>query len=220
MNVNGENGSDSDGAAADWRSSRKLKTFHQIQEEAMRLFLAKGYEETTVEEIAAAAGVSHMTVYRHFPTKESLVLSDEYDPIIADEIRKRPRDEAPLDSVEHAIVTSLSQMPESDFDLFVARMRLVLSTPALQQSLWVNAISTHRVIADALIDRGGFEGDSFDLKVVAAIAAVISGVAALDWIQQPDRDPLAALIRGGFAAARRAFAAMATNASRADTAAS
>lgn len=196
-----------DDAASSWRASRKMKTFHHIQEEAMRLFLAKGYEETTVEEIAAAAGVSHMTVYRHFPTKESLVISDEYDPLIAAEIRRRPRNEPPLDSVEYAIVTALSRIPESDFELFIARTRLILSTPALQQAIWVNAIATHRVIADALIDRGGFEGDSFDLKVIAAIAAVVSGVAALEWMQQPDRQSLDSLIRTAFAAARHSLAA-------------
>jgi AcrR family transcriptional regulator len=49
------------------RERRKAETRRSIQEHALRLFLANGYDATTVEEIAAAAGVSHMTFFRHFP---------------------------------------------------------------------------------------------------------------------------------------------------------
>ncbi|MGH4006284.1 MAG: TetR/AcrR family transcriptional regulator, partial [Pseudonocardiaceae bacterium] len=66
------------------RARRKAQTRQVIQAHALRLFLANGYDATTVEEIAAAAGVSHMTFFRHFPTKESVVDTDDYDPMIAE----------------------------------------------------------------------------------------------------------------------------------------
>ena len=74
----------------------------------LRLFLAKGYESTTVAEIAAAAGVSHMTFFRYFPTKESVVEDDEYDPILVDLIRNRPDDEDPLTALRTAIREGLA----------------------------------------------------------------------------------------------------------------
>lgn len=188
-------------------SRRAIKTMHHIQEEAMRLFLVKGYEATTVEEIAAAAGVSHMTVYRHFPTKESLVLGDEYDPVIAAEIRQRPPDEPPLDSVEHAIISVLERIPEQDFNLVIERTRLIMATPALQEGLWINSLETHRVISDALIARGGVPDDPFALRVLAASAAVTAGLAVLQWMSGQDDRSFIELLHAAFAAARQAFMA-------------
>ncbi len=76
---------------------KKAATKHAIQDHALRLFVEKGYDATTVEEIAAAAGVSHMTFFRYFPRKEEVVEYDEYDPLLEDLIAARPPDEAPLD---------------------------------------------------------------------------------------------------------------------------
>jgi AcrR family transcriptional regulator len=54
----------------DWRERKKAQTRQRLQEQALRLFVERGYEATTVEQIVAAAGVSHMTFFRYFPTKE------------------------------------------------------------------------------------------------------------------------------------------------------
>ena len=80
----------------DWRARKKAATKQAIQEQALRLFVEKGYDATTVEEIAAAAGVSHMTFFRYFPRKEEVVEYDEYDPLIEELITGRPPHEAPL----------------------------------------------------------------------------------------------------------------------------
>ena len=79
----------------DWRARKKAATKHAIQEHALRLFVEKGYDATTVEEIAAAAGVSHMTFFRYFPRKEEVVEYDEYDPLLGDLVAARPADEPP-----------------------------------------------------------------------------------------------------------------------------
>lgn len=55
-------------------SARRPKLGGRIQEHALRLFLRQGYDATTVEEIASAAGVSHMTFFRYFPTPPGITL--------------------------------------------------------------------------------------------------------------------------------------------------
>ena len=94
----------------DWRARKKAATKQSIQHHALRLFTEKGYDATTVEEIAAAAGVSHMTFFRHFPRKEEVVEYDEYDPLIEDLIVARPPDEPPLVAVHQAIRLGLEQI--------------------------------------------------------------------------------------------------------------
>ena len=79
----------------DWRTRKKAATRRSIQEHALRLFVEKGYDETTVEEIAAAAGVSHMTFFRYFPRKEAVVEYDEYDPLLEQLIAARPAGRSP-----------------------------------------------------------------------------------------------------------------------------
>jgi AcrR family transcriptional regulator len=69
------------------RERKKVKLRRSAQREALRLFAEQGYEATTVEEIADAADISTSTFYRYFPTKEDVVLDDEYDPIVEQIIR-------------------------------------------------------------------------------------------------------------------------------------
>ena len=90
-------------AAQDWRERKKAQTRQRLQEQALRLFTERGYEATTVEQIAAAAGVSHMTFFRYFPTKEDAVLSDSYDPLLVAAIRSRPRTEHPVTRIHAAV---------------------------------------------------------------------------------------------------------------------
>src|SRR5664279_5575250 len=67
-------------------SSRADRTRDALQRCALELFLRDGYDATTVAAISRAAGVSQMTFFRHFPTKESVVLDDPYDPVIAEQV--------------------------------------------------------------------------------------------------------------------------------------
>jgi len=61
------------------RERKKLKTRESIQREAMRLFQMQGYEETTIEQIAAAVEISPSTFFNYFPNKEDVVLYDALD---------------------------------------------------------------------------------------------------------------------------------------------
>src|SRR5882762_5510974 len=83
------------------RERKKVQTREAIRRAAYRLFAEQGYDATPVDQIAAEADVSPSTVFRYFPTKEDIVLTDEYDEPMADVLRGRPLDEQPLASVRY-----------------------------------------------------------------------------------------------------------------------
>lgn len=73
------------------RERKKLKTRVAIRRATYRLIAEQGYDATTVEQIAEAAEVSPSTVFRYFPTKEDIVLTDEFDPVIVAALRAARR---------------------------------------------------------------------------------------------------------------------------------
>jgi AcrR family transcriptional regulator len=119
----------------DWRQRKKTATSDRIRACALRLFREQGYDATTVEQIAAAAGVSHMTFCRYFPTKEDVALSDSYDPLIASFIAQTPAAWPLIQRIRAALVQGLRQVYDTDRDTLLAQNKLIASTPALRERL-------------------------------------------------------------------------------------
>ena len=167
--------------SGDWRAAKKAETRRSIQDHALALFLDKGYEQTTVEEIAAAAGVSHMTFFRYFPRKEEVVEYDDYDPILAELIISRPAEESPLDAVRAAMRAGLEQILPADRESILIRTNLLLSTPALQARNWIAQEATRDLIAGALSRRAGAPAPDLATSVQAAAIVAASGMAITAW---------------------------------------
>lgn len=197
------------------RERKKAETRRRIQETAVRLFLVDGYDATTVERIAAACGVSHMTFFRHFPTKESVVADDDYDPLIAALIRRRPAAEHPLDALRAALSEGLAGVYAEHRDVLLARTRLILTTPALRASMADNQFATERLFASALAARGGIApGDTapddtapddaavapLEVRVLAAAALAALTVALAAWVESEGSEHLPDLVDRAFAA--------------------
>jgi AcrR family transcriptional regulator len=80
------------------RDAKKLETRQRISDEATALFLAHGFEAVTLDDVAAAAKVSKMTVFNYFARKEDLMLDRQDDlrlALLADAIRARPPGQSP-----------------------------------------------------------------------------------------------------------------------------
>ena len=161
----------------------RKQTRRRLQQHALRLFTERGFDAVTVEEVAAAAGVSHMTFYRHFPTKEAVVLEDPYDPLIGDAIRRQDPTRPPLQRVVAGLLEAWAADASSDEDQIRARLRLAADHPGLRARAWENNHATEAVIVDALTATGVTE---LEARVVAGAVLGALTAALFDWAAQDD----------------------------------
>ena len=183
----------------DWRARKKAATKHAIQEHALRLFIEKGYDTTTVEEIAAAAGVSHMTFFRYFPRKEEVVENDEYDPLLEELVAARPVEEPPLTALHRALRAGLEHILATDREELLIRTRLILRNPALRSRNLLAQDATRDLLARALARRAGLPEPDLAATVQASAALGAIGPAAMAWAESDDAD-FVALIDEAFEA--------------------
>jgi AcrR family transcriptional regulator len=181
----------------DWRSAKKAATRARIRSEALRLFEADGYDATTVERIAAAAGVTHTTFFRYFPTKEDVALSDNYDPLIAELIRARPSTESVAERVCAALLGGLTSVYDEFRVELLAQMRFVQSVPALRARVWQVLIDTERNLLDALGD------DSLATRATVSAILAASSTTIMAWATNDGRESLPRMVESTFEALRR-----------------
>lgn len=178
------------------RARKKASTRRAIRTHAMALFAERGYERTTVEQIAAAADVSPSTFFRYFPTKEDVALQDDYDALLTAAFRAQPAALPPVRALRNAIDDVFSSIPERDRDQEIERARLVATVPDLRARMLVQVADLIHVVAEALAERVGRPADDFE---VHNLAGAIIGIA-LNVVLPPTVDPgtdfLARLDRG------------------------
>ena len=150
----------------------------------------QGYEQTTVEQIAAAAGVSHMTFFRHFPTKESVVLDDPFDPALGAAVAAAPCSLPPLLRACRGLRAAVASLELPLEDQVRARVRIGASHPALLAGMWANTVETQDVVALALTpEQAGEPGPTERVAAAAAVAALTTAV--LTWSLGDDTISLA-----------------------------
>ncbi|MEU2245537.1 TetR family transcriptional regulator [Streptomyces sp. NPDC019224] len=176
------------------RERKKLKTRVAIRQATYRLVEEQGYEATTIEQIAEAAEVSPSTVFRYFATKEDIVLTDEYDPVMEALLRNRPADEPPLESVRLMMREALATFLTANDGELRRRTRLMVEVPAVRARMTETMSDTAKVLARALADRTGRGTD--DLGVRVFIAAVLGALreATLYWGEHGQEGDLSALV--------------------------
>lgn len=189
----------------DWRSRKKAATRRSIQEHALRLFATNGYDNTTVEDIATAAGVSHMTFFRYFPRKENVVETREYDPMIEGFIVARPPHESPMVAINAALSAWLVTVLPIDHQRILTRVRLVTSTPELRARAIIATDDTRALFARSLAQRCGLAQQDLVVNVHAAVAVAVFTAALEIWAQTDDGD-LVAIIDASFRAVETATA--------------
>jgi AcrR family transcriptional regulator len=191
------------------REKRRAETQRTIQAHAVRLFAERGYDATTVTDVAEAAGVSPMTVYRHFPTKEDLVLVDQRDRLVAERIAASSDGQPLVRRIGTALIDAATTLTggglEDDLtaneQYLLARLRLMISTPALRARHLDNHYALQQAIVDAL---GGDATDpdaAFHIQAAASACLAAMHTALVRWAEDDGRTELPELIAKALAAA-------------------
>lgn len=158
------------------RERKKIRTRQTIQEQALRLFAAQGYAETTTEQIAAAAEVSPSTFFRYFPTKEETVLYDPIDPMLFQIFVEQPAEMAPLDAMRAAFRTVFENIPVERTQTELERQKIIFQIPELRNAVYERLGDIINLMADAVAQRTGRQAT--DVHVRSWAGAVTGALTA------------------------------------------
>lgn len=180
------------------RSLKKTKTRRAIEDAALTLFEAHGYEETTVEEIAAVAEISTTTFFRYFPSKTDVVLSDHGQqlPALHRAILERPADEPELVAIRQAVLREWVQV--IDPARTAARARIIATSPLLQGLSYQRGGRWLEVIADALARRRGLAEPDERSWMVARLTLAVLATTIERWIAEGCRGNVVVAVTDGF----------------------
>ncbi|UXA13993.1 TetR family transcriptional regulator [Mycobacterium sp. SMC-8] len=149
------------------RERKKTRTRETVRREAFRLFERHGYARTTVEQIAEAADVSPRTFFRYFPTKESVLFSDDLFAPILDAFLAAPAGLSPVAAYRHAAAEVFATMAGPEFDYVIARQRLLYSLPEAKGALWNEHVKAIRRLTVAISQRLNRPEDDDQMRVTA-----------------------------------------------------
>jgi AcrR family transcriptional regulator len=170
------------------RERKKARTKAAIQEHALRLFREQGYDATTVEQIAEAAEISPSTFFRYFPTKEDVVVWDDYDPMLIEAIRAQPAGLSPIQAIRGGLREAFRRIPPEEAARIRERTVLTLAVPELRASSMANLSHNLRMIGELVAERVGRHPDDFAVRNFTGAVFGVWLAALFVWAEDPEAD--------------------------------
>ncbi|MEU5876638.1 TetR family transcriptional regulator [Spirillospora sp. NPDC047279] len=160
------------------RERKKLRTRRTIAAEALRLFAERGYEETTIADIAAAADVSPRTFFSYFPSKEDVVFAEIDDRLaeVAERLATRPPGEPPLATIRRSMVDIMEALVSEAGQYGSVQIQLILERPGLRARALQRMTDTQQELEEHL--HGLCPGIS-EIDAVAASGIAVGGMQAV-----------------------------------------
>lgn len=182
---------------ASLRQRNRLNAMRTTQRAALPMFIERGFDEVTVGEIADGVGMAASTIYRHFCTKEAIVIWDEHETAIDTALERALKAHPPLEALRSVFIDELSTRYDADLDFQLRRIQYIYATEQL------HAAAVEADLRDRNELTAGLE--HFLSKKNRPAAAVIAGAAliALDvaidrWQAANAKRPLAVHIAEAF----------------------
>lgn len=193
-------------AAPGRRQQRMARVADDLERAALRLFDAQGFEETTVDELAAAAHVGRRTFFRYFPTKNDVVLGD-FDAMLAhfrSHLAATEHPDAPLDAVRDAFV-AVNQYQPAELEVLRIRLRLLHDVPELQGHAASRYVAWQQVVAEQVARWTRDEIDALYPQLLGEVSIATMQAIYQVWLRD-SASSLSSLINTGFDHLRRGFA--------------
>ena len=168
------------------REHKRQRTQLAIRQGALALFREQGYGATTVEQIAAAAGISPSTFFRHFPTKESIVGEGRYSALVAQAFDDQPDGVPVVEGVHRAIRAVVDSLSESQLAALRERTALTTGTPELRAAMIEHLFDLMSTISESAAERLGEGTSELELRSYAWMAHGVAAAAWLHWIEHED----------------------------------
>ncbi|HVW39732.1 MAG TPA: mycofactocin system transcriptional regulator [Amycolatopsis sp.] len=176
---------------------RPITSRAEVEHAAFELFGRQGFERTTVDDIAQAAGIGRRTFFRYFPSKNDIAWGD-FDGELS-RMRHRlasyPRDMPLVDVIREALV-DFNRVDPGEAPWHRRRMELILTTPALQAHSALRYADWRQVIAEFVAGRLGTEPDSLAPQAISYAVLGVALAAYEQWLRVPGAD-LAELLAAG-----------------------
>jgi AcrR family transcriptional regulator len=181
------------------RERKRRETLARITEAGIRLFIERGYEATTLDDIAAAAGISRRTFFYYFKSKDEILLSMQsgMGDMLAAALREQPMDKPPLQAVRDAVLHAAE--PYAADELIVID-RLMRSSEAVQARKQASYVQHERTLFEALRERWPEPAQELTLRIIAMMAIGVVRLSTDTISRENGARPITAVLAETFAA--------------------
>lgn len=182
------------------RERKKARTRQELLDAALRLFARHGFDATTVDAIAAEADVHPRTFFRHFASKEDVVLTENRARLqrILDDFRSQPDDMAVLTALRRAYAANIDEYWRNR-EALRQQVQLVLQEPALRaRDLEVALHWQHQLAGEVGRRLGTDPARDMRTKLIAGSCLTVLSVCSETWLADPDHTEAPELVENAF----------------------
>lgn len=181
-----------------WQEERLRSTRSRLRSCGLRLIAERGYDETTARDIAQAAGVSSMTFFRHFPSKEDVVLGmppDSAAIVVAERtLGAAGEDARPLDVARAVLDAVAEELGDEGLSDVALRLAIVRDNPALMGALYARVPRWEQVVATLLPDSLRADDSGFAVHLAASTMVLYWVETMREWSRRDGTDADTALL--------------------------
>ena len=177
------------GAGTGHPGRRRVTSREELEQTAFALFAAHGFDATTVDEIAAAAGIGRRTFFRYFPSKNDIpwgAFEDELDRMRV-RLKACPPEVPLMDAIRLALI-DFNHVAPAQVPLHRRRMELILRVPALLAYSTLRFTAWREVVAEFVAERTGRRPEELAPQAIAHAVLGVSVAAYEHWLDHPSAD--------------------------------
>jgi mycofactocin system transcriptional regulator len=177
------------GGSAGRAGRKRVTSAAELEHIAFELFTSRSFDQTTVDDIAAAAGIGRRTFFRYFPSKNDIAWGD-FDGQLK-QMRERlfasPPERPLMDAVREALL-DFNRVDAAELPWLRRRMELILTVPALQAHSTLRYAAWREVLAEYIGHRMGVPDDSLAPQAIAYATLGVAIAAYEQWLRHDDTD--------------------------------